>query len=398
MKKRMIALLLCTVLLFSISGCNMQTEEKPHFGFSNGELFKDENQVIMPVDALPYDAVKWDDYRGSLHYEQLADGERTVYRALEYALEKGYTNILVDGKLTQNGQSLEKVLYALALDSPMLEQNLHCEIGSFTTYYPTMLFGLIETQTVFTGSYISVQNFSAEHLEKKGQALTAAEKIVSDLPKDLTQKEKAETLFAYLCEHTTYEMYPVSEADAVHPYLYDGLITGKTQCDGFANSLSLLLNLAGVECVEKTYIGKEQSEVGHTWNFFQLDGAWYNADATGGEGKQAEKQQYFFGFPDALQKNIPENIADYPASEKGLHFQIDAQLKDHLELKSALKAAYKAHDNHWALIVVDKITEKQIRSAAQSLANAIDGEVHYMHMDLAEGRTALWFYNEKYFK
>ena len=396
MKKRIISILLCVTLLLSVSGCDMQTEEKPHLGFSNGELFKDEKQVIMPVDALPYDTVKWDDYRGSLHYEQLTEGEKTVYRALEYALENGYTNILVDAEVAPNGKILEKAINALSLDSPMLEQNLRCEIGTFTTYYPTMLFGLIETQTVFTGNYITVQNFSADQLEKKQQALAAAEKIVSDLPKDLTQKEKAETLFTYLCEHTVYELYPVS--GMVYPYLYDGLVTGKTQCDGFANSLSLLLNMIDIESVEKEYTGNEDAEVGHTWNFFQLDGVWYNADATGGQGKEKEKHQYFFGFPDQLQEHVPENAEAYPASEQGLHFQIDAHLKDSAELKTTLKAAYNANDNRWALLVVDKITEKQIRSAAQSLANAIDSEVHYMHMELAEGRTALWFYNEKYFK
>ena len=397
MKKRIVSILLCAVLLFGICGCDVQTEKKPHIGFSNGELLKDESQVIMDADALPYNSVKWDAYRSSLHYGLLTDGEKTVYQALEYALEQGYTNILIDGQIAENEQMLERALHALALDSPMLEQNLRFEVGTFTTYYPTMLFDLIETQTVFTGNYITVQNFSAEHLEKKQQALTEAEKIVADLSKNLSQAEKAKKLFTYLCKHTEYEVYDEEVPGAVYPYLYDGLVTGKTQCDGYANSLSLLLNMIGVECVEKEFIGSE-AEAGHTWNFFRLDDKWYNADATAGAGNLAEKHQYFFGYPDLLQEYVPKNAETYPVSDEGLDFQIDAHLKEYGELKNTLKAAYNANDNRWALLVVDKITEKQIRSAAQSLANAIDSEVHYMHMELAEGRTALWFYNEKYFK
>ena len=399
MKKRIISLGLCAALLFCISGCSdIQTETGPHLGFSNGKLFKDEKEVIMEAEALPYSDVTWDDYRGSFHYDKLTQQEKTVYQALEYALEKGYTNVLVDGALAKNGKELEKILDAFAMDSPMLEQNLRFEVGTFTTYYPSTLFGIIETQAVFTGNYISVKNFDAAHLEKKQQAVEEAKKIVADLSDELTQKEKAEKLFAYLCKNTKYETYPISVPDTIYPYLYDGLITGKTQCDGFANSLSLLLNLAGVECVEKVYAGTEQAEIGHTWNFFQLDGVWHNADATGGQGKQKEKHAYYFGFPDALQEYVPENAGEYPASEEGLNYRIDAHLKDSLDLNKKLEEAYKGHDKRWALIVVDKITDKQIRSAAQSLANAIGGEVHYMHMDLAEGRTALFFFDQKYFK
>ena len=77
---------------------------------------------------------------------------------------------------------------------------------------------------------------------------------------------------------------------------------------------------------------------------------------------------------------------------------MDAHLSDNKNLNSTLEKAYKAHENQWALIVVDKITEKQIRSAGQTLANAVNAKITYMHMQLADGRTALLFYGEKHFQ
>ena len=409
MRKRIAAFVLCTILLINLGGCaewvdtltdgalTAEVSAKPHLGFSNGALLEEE-EWILEAAALPYEEVLLDEYRGSLHYEKLSESEQMVYRALEYALEKGYTNVLVDQLLVSQTEVMDRVLHALALDSPMLEQNLRYETGTFTTYYAVPLLGFFQTNVKFQGVYIKVENFAAEHMEKKMQALDEAKRVVNNLEATLTPEEKAWELYTYLCNHTSYQRYETTTTRTVYPYLYDGLITGKTQCDGYTNSLSLLLNLAGIDCVEKEYLSKVEGEEGHTWNFFRLGDNWYNADATGGQGKDPVKRHYYFGYCDLLQGYIPDDAEHYPVSEKQLRYEVDAHLSDSKNLNSTLKKAYKAHENQWALIVVDKITEKQIRGASQSLANAVNAKITYMHIQLADGWTALLFYNEKYFQ
>ena len=409
MKKRILAFTVGMILLLSLSGCmrlldvmtdgalTAEITATPHLGFSNGVILEEE-EWILEADALPYETVQFDTYRGTLHYDTLSESEQTVYRALEYAFEKGYTNVLVDQLLIPEAEGMERVLHALALDSPMLEQNLRYEMGTFTTYYPAKILGVLQTDVKFEGTYLKVENFAAEHMPKRLDALEEAKKVVAALKDTLTPEEKAWELYTYLCEHTTYQRYEAEMTQTVYPYLYDGLITGKTQCDGYANSLSLLLNLAVIDCVEKEFKAKEKGEEGHTWNFFQLEGSWYNADATGGHGKDPVIHEYYFAYSDLLQEYTPEHATQYPVSENRLRYPVDDHLQNAKNLNSVLKKAYKRHDNQWALIVMDEVTEKQIKSAGQALADAINGQVHYVHMELAEGRTALWFYNEKYFK
>ena len=60
---------------------------------------------------------------------------------------------------------------------------------------------------------------------------------------------------------------------------YGGLVDQMATCMGFATSLQLLLDMAGVECI--TVVGATLGSTGdHAWNMVRLDGEWYCVDAT----------------------------------------------------------------------------------------------------------------------
>ncbi len=421
--KRFLAVIFSVTLLLCCSGCApiesllnsiggdaavAEAQAIARVGFSTGTLFKDSEETLFTAEEFADKTAASAAYRGSLHYEKLTEQEKTLYHAYEYALENGYTNILVDDLLIEDPDTLEKVLRFLALDSPLLEQNLRYETGSFTTYYPVDIMGLYERQAAFDGYYIAVKNFDSVFWIKKQEALTKAQTVVDALPNGLSAADKAERLYRWLTTNTTYQMYDDAKNEKVFAYLYDALITGKTQCDGFANGLSLLFRLAGINCVEKMYLpyakaatvandGAASQEVGHTWNFYELNGVWYNADTSGVAHMVPIKETgmhagYYFAFPDLLQEHTPKYAELYPACEMGLYMSIDAHLKDADGLYEVLKKAYDAHNKEWALVLLDTYTEKKVDSAMQKVANYIKGTIRYRHIPAANGRTALLLY------
>ena len=163
-------------------------------------------------------------------------------------------------------------------------------------------------------------------IPKKGVKIKKAKDIVASLPNGLDDLNKAKMLFNYLHENVEYIDYSEKQE-----YLYDALVVGKSNCDGFTNAYSLLCKLAGIPCFEKMYsvpdenqtnilpnvpqINDEttannnkntteaQEDIGHTWNAIKIDGKWYNVDATNSDfyfqAKDGEKFFLFFGFRDS---------------------------------------------------------------------------------------------------
>ena len=111
-----------------------EAEAIPKIGFSE-EALADEKPVIFTEEELMDEDITADDFRGSNHFSRLSDEKKLVYHALEYALENGYLYVYFDEKLISSSGALSDVLERLALDSPLLEQNLSYQTGEFTTYY-----------------------------------------------------------------------------------------------------------------------------------------------------------------------------------------------------------------------------------------------------------------------
>ena len=82
----------------------------------------------------------------------------------------------------------------MALESPLLEQNLRYESGDFNMYYNVGIEGFYLREAEFDGYYIAVKNFGAELYALKLKAIEKAEEIVASLPKGVTEAEKAERL------------------------------------------------------------------------------------------------------------------------------------------------------------------------------------------------------------
>ena len=374
-----------------------EVESTPHIGFSTGELFDDSREEIYPAAQAAAFSTTASAYRSRLHYRTLSESEQQVYLALEYAMENGYTNILVDDLLVADMETLENILFCLAYDSPLLEQNLRYEVGDFTTYHDVPVLKYFTRSATFDGYYLCVNNFERRWWDKKQEALQAAQAVVNALPSGLSDIEKAEKLYRHVADTITYTEYPEAEDDAVFPYLYDGLVTGQTHCDGYTNALALLLHLAGIENAEKDYAPED--EIGHTWNCMEIDGKWYNVDAVGEDyipnGTTAMHAGYYFAFPDELLEYPTRNADAFPACESGYYMPVDDTFSssDDSRLPGAIVRGYDRHDDLWALVIIADYDEDDMDDQLQEAANRLWDTVYWMTFPLHDGRTALLVYD-----
>ena len=132
----------------------------------------------------------------------------------------------------------------------------------------------------------------ADCLEALALADSLADQVVEELITDgMTQREKAQALYAYLTVNVEYD--PQYTADRAHmPYESQtavGALRDRTAiCGGYANALKLLYEKVGIPCY--TISGKYFQE-NHMWNIARLEGEWLWFDATIDRGSTGE-----FGF------------------------------------------------------------------------------------------------------
>ncbi|WP_291634729.1 DUF5050 domain-containing protein [Clostridium sp.] len=174
---------------------------------------------------------------------------------------------------------------------------------------------------------------------KVDTAYKKAKEIVNNITNtSMSDLEKELALHEYVVKNTDYDyenyINKGVEMDSDTPY--GTLILGKADCDGYAYTMKLLLNLAGIEA--QVVVGNA-AEVGadnkveiddstnHAWNIVKIDGEYYHLDATWDEPdtNEGNKVRYkYFNVPD--QKISKDHVWDrkkYVASdsEKFLYLQ-----------------------------------------------------------------------------
>ncbi len=358
-----------------------EVEALPHIGFSEFTP-EDESQVsVIRADELADYESPFRKYASTVHYDTLSENGKLIYKAMEYAFENKYRCILVDETLCENNDNddLYKIIRYLALDSPLIEQNLELSFGNFDITHPLNDDYFYERRVPFDGFYITVNNFGSKYFDKRLEAVKKAEEVVAGLEDGLTDTEKARALFRYLGTSTVYK----DDYDFISDYLYDALIKGETICDGYANAISLLFNLADIPCFEKVYY-KTSLVPGHTWNCFQIDGKWYNADCTATDYIPEEDYGYgegvYFGYPDSLQSE-PGLFDDVvPDCEEGLIIKSGGEF-DSVNDKGFVDScvsAYRESGRKYALLLVkEEPSEDDADKQLQRVANRIQGSFYY---------------------
>jgi len=116
-----------------------------------------------------------------------------------------------------------------------------------------------------------------EYLKVKyNELMTKGNEIIKSIISDnMTAYEKEKAIHDYIVINTTYDEYnqwPIESHTA-----YGALVNGVAVCDGYAESLDLLLKMAGIK--SKLVYGT-MDNVLHAWNLVEINGQKYFVDAT----------------------------------------------------------------------------------------------------------------------
>lgn len=241
--------------------------------------------IVRPAEDFTASLGRYTAYRSDLHHDALTQEEQRLYHVLEYAMESGYTTVLVDRRLVQDGAQLEQVLLALALDSALLEESLVCFTGENRSTYTVYPCPTVKSTAALEGWYITVPNFGAQWWKARVSAMEKVEDYwqerrdeLEQSGTELTQMQMALEAYEELRCHMTLRSYTLADR-LVYGYLSDAMKKGISCADGYANALSLYLHAAGIPCMQKAVLD-EKGVAQQVWVCAQLDGVWVNLDVT----------------------------------------------------------------------------------------------------------------------
>lgn len=137
--------------------------------------------------------------------------------------------------------------------------------------------------------------------------------------------EKIKAVYDYVTSHVTYDEASVEKDDPRAHTAWSAIKLGKAVCQGYTNLVYRLMREADVpvRIVSGTAL-QNGVETPHSWNIVEINGRWYNLDATWDStlsGGNDQKYQYFLKsaaeFPGHVcdkEFNTPEFKAKHPLS------------------------------------------------------------------------------------
>jgi transglutaminase-like putative cysteine protease len=242
---------------------------------------KKEHRHFELSEELEISFTNTDDIIESIHDGLTAHAKSFTidYRATGDYLEK--TQELVD----------ELVNYAMYnTDSPIEGDYVRYQYGGYSlSYHKSDSGDKYDYQITITPVYYST-------VKEEQEVDYMVEEILEGLNrgKKASEYDKVKAVYDYICSNVKYDH--VHENNS-HYYkdstAYAALVEKYASCQGYAVAVFRLLKELGVECriVTGTGTNNQGEDEYHAWNEVQVDGEYYNIDATWDAGK--DNYQYF---------------------------------------------------------------------------------------------------------
>ncbi len=242
-QRRFLCILCCSCLLAALlAGCTLAGKEKPSDSFR------------LPAGCSEYGR------------RQLSDLEARAYDQILPALFEGKTTVF----LPQLGEeNLRRVMVALFADLPVVSW-----VGNEYS------FASLAGRTVLWLSYELDREEIAERLIELDQA---AEDFAGDIDPSLPAFDQAHLIYDRLAEEVAYDL----DAPRTNE-LAGALLDRRATCKGIAQAYQYLLERRGIE----TLMVYGETSQPHAWNIVRLEGVYYLADPTWGNGQVADGPRY----------------------------------------------------------------------------------------------------------
>ena len=251
---------------------------------------------IITANRKPYYVSKDDNYEMELNvgnsnyfYNCLNENQQSLYRSFhkeinlfiagEKSLDKnGEYNIL--GRFSYEEFEVSKeeasnTLAAFCYDSP----TYYMLVGAHCLAYPNMICPVIEKEYI--------EKDKREDLEEvMTNELSELSVIVNQCDNDY---DNLFTIYNYILDNTSYSKVTNIECNNIVS-IFDNDNNTNSHCQGYANSLSLLCNFFGIDCL---FVGS--NAINHSFNVVCLDGLWYYCDVTLDDKSQRDYKYFLCG-------------------------------------------------------------------------------------------------------
>ncbi len=174
-------------------------------------------------------------------------------------------------------------------------------------------------------SYTDSKEAFQEKQNKLAVARKKAEEVIASILRDaMSEYEKSLAIHDYIVNQTVYntesaESGQLTFADNTY---YGVLIEGKATCLGYAETMKLMGELAGLEVI--VVLGdtvRDGETVGHAWNLVRINGEYYHIDPTWNDpvlstGEQILSRDYFLITDAEIQTTHVWERAKYPSATR----------------------------------------------------------------------------------
>ena len=281
------------------------------------------------------------------HYGNLGADEKIAYDKILTRLPGFPESVEIENL---NADGLARVFSALVLDQPLLFQ-------ISTTQYRTRSRPETGEVTAFVPDY----NMGREQYAARCEALAKACETFAVPEGDMRADPALEfgcalALHDQLIRRCSYsEQYTLPEKGTA----YGAIVEGSAACEGYSRAMQLLLDLQGIPCYIVTGEASNISGFsgGHAWNKVQIEGEWYQLDATWNDpvtedGSHVTSHAYFNITDEEIGKTHELTDPKNPCTatkanyfvRKSLEFSsLDRSSED--ALAKALREAMRSGDN-----------------------------------------------------
>ncbi|MBQ4232135.1 MAG: hypothetical protein II699_02555 [Lachnospiraceae bacterium] len=200
--------------------------------------------------------------------------------------------------------------------------------------------------------------------EREQAVYDKAKTVLSEIiKKGMSDYDKEEAIHDYIVKNCIYQKGSEGTKAGSDIYTpYGVLIDGAAVCNGYAETMYLLLNACGIE--SQVVVGKADGE-NHAWNIVKIDGVWYQLDTTWDDPvpDQVENVQYtFFNLPDeAMAKTHTWANDRYPECKDASNTYFKKHKLVCKDYTSFIKKANKAIDKkkEYISLMVPKYNEDE---------------------------------------
>lgn len=220
----------------------------------------------------------WTQFSGDYFYNQLNEHEKDFWDGLEEACLKLAATTL-DAGTYGNYNIIDWVPYDDSIEADRLKELVWMFNQNHAQYY------FLQNRYMYGGeAAFAVYDIFADGEARAEYTATFTQKIdgwleeicAAELP-----EERIKIANDIVCENTTYARNDYDQS------AYSMVSLGQTVCAGYAKTMNILGNAAGVDTISVT-------SPNHGWNMVKLHGEWYELDATWNDTDDERMAVYWF--------------------------------------------------------------------------------------------------------